>query len=139
MVARRGVEGTLVVRDRYLDDIEMRLLPLISIMCLARRCADCRAVDSNAENSFGRQGRKFSVDELLNTRFPHGISDDVDVDVCKAGKRFEFFSPERSLPFGIQIDIGKIPRCVFVVLIFHFFPHRGFFAFFSRPGKVCTV
>ena len=88
------MEGTLVVaRDRYLDDrIEMRLLPLISIMCLARRCADCRAVDSNGENSFGRaQGRRFSVDELLNTRFPHGISGDVDVDVCKAGKRFEFF------------------------------------------------
>lgn len=82
------MEGTLVVaRDRYLDDrIEMRLLPLISIMCLARRCADCRAVDSNGENSFGRaQGRRFSVDELLNTRFPHGISGDVDVDVCKAG------------------------------------------------------
>lgn len=106
MVARRGVEGTLVVRDRYLDDIEMRLLPLISIMCLARRCADCRAVDSNAENSFGRQGRRFSVDELLNTRFPHGISGDVDVDVCKAGKRFE--SSSRNSPFFSKFGLKNI-------------------------------
>lgn len=73
-----------------IDDIEMRLLPLFSILCLASRCADCRSVDADPtenENSVGKHRRKFTVDELLNTKFPHGISDDVDVDVCKAGKR----------------------------------------------------
>ncbi|OAD57538.1 hypothetical protein WN48_01863 [Eufriesea mexicana] len=69
-------------------DIEMRLLALLSVLCLASRCADCRAVDvdsGESENSVGRHRRKFTVEELLNGKFPHGISDDVDVDICKAG------------------------------------------------------
>ena len=73
-----------------IDDIEMRLLPLLSILCLASRCADCRAVDADPgenENTVGRHRHKFTVEELLNTKFPRGISDDVDVDICKAGKR----------------------------------------------------
>ncbi|XP_050485193.1 bone morphogenetic protein 1-like [Bombus huntii] len=66
----------------------MRLLPLLSILCLASRCADCRAVDADPgenENTVGRHRHKFTVEELLNTKFPRGISDDVDVDICKAG------------------------------------------------------
>ncbi|XP_076233982.1 tolloid-like protein 1 tolkin [Calliopsis andreniformis] len=62
----------------------MRLLSVISILCLAALCADCRAVEDSREET-ARYKRKFTVEELLNAKFPHGISDDVDVDVCKAG------------------------------------------------------
>ncbi|XP_031835041.1 tolloid-like protein 1 tolkin [Nomia melanderi] len=64
----------------------MRLLQVITVLCLASRHADCRAVDADsAEESVGRHRRKFTVEELLTTSFPHGISDDLDVDICKAG------------------------------------------------------
>ncbi|XP_015432107.1 PREDICTED: tolloid-like protein 2 [Dufourea novaeangliae] len=63
----------------------MRLL-VISIICLATRSADCRAVDGDSrEKEVGRHKRRFTVDQLLNSKFPHGISDDLDADVCKAG------------------------------------------------------
>lgn len=33
----------------------------------------------------------FSIQQLLNKRFPHRISDDIYLDPCKAGKRFTVF------------------------------------------------
>lgn len=74
-----------------IDDIEMRLLSVISILCLAARCADCRALDADSKEETARYKRKFTVEELLNTKFPHAISGDLDADICKAGKRRRFY------------------------------------------------
>nr|XP_003701332.1 PREDICTED: bone morphogenetic protein 1 isoform X1 [Megachile rotundata] len=64
----------------------MRLLLLLSIFWLACRYADCRAVHADStDNELRTSRRRFTVEELINTKFPHGISGDLDVDVCKAG------------------------------------------------------
>lgn len=72
-----------------IGDTEMRLLQVITVLCLASRHADCRAVDADSaeKESVGRHRRKFTVEELLTTSFSHGISGDLDLDICKAGKR----------------------------------------------------
>jgi hypothetical protein len=32
---------------------------------------------------------KFTIDELVNSRFPSRISDDIDLDPCKGGKSIQ--------------------------------------------------
>lgn len=68
---------------------------MITILCLATRYADSRAVDADSrptETDFGPRDRpghkraaKFTVEQLLGNKFPHAISDDLDLDICKAG------------------------------------------------------
>nr|KAF7434705.1 hypothetical protein H0235_002896 [Vespula pensylvanica] len=71
----------------------MRLLMeiILSILCLMAAClVDSRAVDNDSyefeETKHHRhhRHRKFTIDELTNTRFPHAITGDLDIDVCKA-------------------------------------------------------
>lgn len=33
---------------------------------------------------------KFTKEQLLNTKFPHKISNDIDLDPCKSGKKTSF-------------------------------------------------
>lgn len=65
---------------------------ILSILCLMAAClVDSRAVDNDSyefeETKHHRhhRHRKFTIDELTNTRFPHAITGDLDIDVCKAG------------------------------------------------------
>ncbi|KAG7190872.1 hypothetical protein KM043_006933 [Ampulex compressa] len=60
----------------------MKLLSILSIVGLTACLAECRAVEGEKES--GRNRRRFTVDDLLAARFPHSISGDLDLDICKA-------------------------------------------------------
>lgn len=71
-------------------------ISLLSILCLLTTClVDGRVLDkdpndlnksTNHHRHHHRHHRrwKFTIEELVNTRFPHAITGDLDVDVCKA-------------------------------------------------------
>lgn len=50
--------------------------------------ADTLSVPSGRNVTEGQHKRtmRFTADELLSTRFPSRISDDIDIDPCKGGK-----------------------------------------------------
>lgn len=65
---------------------------ILSILCLtAAGLVNGRAVDKDSyqfeETKHHRHHRRkrFTIEELTNTRFPHAITGDLDIDVCKAG------------------------------------------------------
>ncbi|XP_043283629.1 tolloid-like protein 1 [Venturia canescens] len=66
----------------------MIFLPIVSILVVI---VDSRVLQRNetssnfSVNNANKHRRKFTVDELLTTNFPHSITNDLDLDVCKAG------------------------------------------------------
>jgi len=65
----------------------MKLLIVFTIICLLIETINCRFVENDVnENRCNKRRRRFSVEELLTVRFPHAITGDVDIDICKAGK-----------------------------------------------------
>lgn len=40
----------------------------------------------NKQQYHHERRKSFTIEELINTKFSHAISDDLDLDVCKAGK-----------------------------------------------------
>lgn len=59
-------------------------------LCLNRLVVDSRIIEirHNGKRRMARQ--KYTVRQLLNVEFPRAISNDLDLDVCKAG---EFAAP----------------------------------------------
>lgn len=47
--------------------------------------------DQDGRQRSFRQRHRFTIDELLNAKFPNLISGDFDLDICKAGKVTLFF------------------------------------------------
>ncbi|XP_032664724.1 tolloid-like protein 2 isoform X1 [Odontomachus brunneus] len=77
----------------------MKPLLILTIVCLLTEIVDCRAVeDATSKSQRGKQ-RRFSVEELLTFKFPHVITGDLDIDICKAGG----FSGDIALP-NIRYD-----------------------------------
>jgi len=65
----------------------MRTFLILAIVYLLVKIVDCRAVENDTDkNERGKRRRKFSIEELLNTKFPQIITGDLDIDICKAGK-----------------------------------------------------
>ncbi|XP_071577832.1 tolloid-like protein 2 isoform X1 [Temnothorax nylanderi] len=64
----------------------MKPLLVLAIVYLLAKIVDCRAVENNTdENERDKRRHKFSVEDLLNVKFPHIITGDLDIDICKAG------------------------------------------------------
>ncbi|XP_033211645.1 tolloid-like protein 2 [Belonocnema kinseyi] len=65
----------------------MKLLLVLSLLCLIQIICQCRILQLNNYNRFKshQHGQKFTIDQLLNTKFSNSITDDVDLDVCKTG------------------------------------------------------
>ncbi|XP_023245166.1 tolloid-like protein 2 [Copidosoma floridanum] len=57
--------------------------PLFWLMLLLP--LSCSHVFVDARDFSGNRGHRYTIDELLNTRFPNRISGDWDLDICKAG------------------------------------------------------
>lgn len=61
--------------------MRMEFTIIIALLCWMI-CGSCaRSVERNHEPR-----QKFTIEELFATKFPHSISNDLDLDVCKAGK-----------------------------------------------------
>ncbi|XP_024877465.1 tolloid-like protein 2 isoform X4 [Temnothorax curvispinosus] len=72
--------------DILSDNLEMKPLLVLAIVYLLAKIVDCRAVENNTdENERDKRRHKFSVEDLLNVKFPHIITGDLDIDICKAG------------------------------------------------------
>jgi hypothetical protein len=54
--------------------------------------AEAASVSSgnNVTERHPQRAVRFTIDELLNSRFPSRISDDIDLDPCKGGKNLQF-------------------------------------------------
>ncbi|XP_011152064.2 tolloid-like protein 2 isoform X1 [Harpegnathos saltator] len=62
---------------------------ILTIVCLLTEIVDSRAIeDATSDNQRGKRQRRFSVEELLTAKFPHVITGDLDIDICKAGGFF---------------------------------------------------
>ena len=63
----------------------------LSIISLLVVLVDSRVLEGNettsmlTENLVIKHRQKFTIEELLNSNFPHSISGDLDLDICKAG------------------------------------------------------
>jgi hypothetical protein len=44
---------------------------------------------NNVTEMHPQRAVRFTIDELINTRFPSRISDDIDLDPCKGGKSLQ--------------------------------------------------
>lgn len=64
----------------------MRPLLVLAIICLLAKIVDCRAIENDTdENRRGKRRHRFSIEELLTSKFSHVITGDLDIDICKAG------------------------------------------------------
>jgi hypothetical protein len=45
---------------------------------------------NNVTERHPQRAVRFTIDELVNSRFPSRISDDIDLDPCKGGKNLQF-------------------------------------------------
>ncbi|XP_014469873.1 PREDICTED: bone morphogenetic protein 1-like [Dinoponera quadriceps] len=63
----------------------MKSFWILTIICLLTETVDSRAVeDVTSESQRDKRQRRFSVEELLIAKFPHIITGDLDIDICKA-------------------------------------------------------
>ncbi|XP_011344122.1 tolloid-like protein 2 isoform X3 [Ooceraea biroi] len=65
----------------------MRPLMIYVIVCLLSVIViNCRVVENDTNgNQCNKRRRRFSIEELLTVKFPHAITGDLDIDICKAG------------------------------------------------------
>nr|XP_012228893.1 PREDICTED: bone morphogenetic protein 1-like [Linepithema humile] len=63
----------------------MKPLLIFAIVCLLAKIVDCRAVKNDTDVTRKRR-HQFSIEELLTIKFPHAITGDLDIDICKADR-----------------------------------------------------
>ncbi|XP_020288864.1 bone morphogenetic protein 1 isoform X2 [Pseudomyrmex gracilis] len=61
----------------------MKPFLIFTTICLLVKIIDCRAVE-NDKYQRDKRRRKFSIEELLTSKFSHAITGDLDIDICKA-------------------------------------------------------
>ncbi|XP_012283189.1 bone morphogenetic protein 1 [Orussus abietinus] len=64
---------------------EMRLLSIVALICLGSGFGQARVIGDGPSPSPRKHRHRFTVEELLTSTFPHAITGDLDLDVCKAG------------------------------------------------------
>ncbi|XP_043484069.1 tolloid-like protein 2 isoform X1 [Leptopilina heterotoma] len=65
----------------------MKLFLVFSFFCLVLTLIHCRILqnDQNYSKNHHHHRQKFTIEQLLNTKFPKLISNDIDIDICKSG------------------------------------------------------
>lgn len=72
------------------------LAPSKALLCLTVVAiivpAEASSISSgnNVTERHPQRAVRFTIDELVNSRFPSRISDDIDLDPCKGGKNLQF-------------------------------------------------
>ena len=74
-------------KSQLAETFEMKLLLVLSLLLLVQNFVQCRILQLNKQSRLKtlQHRQKFTIDQLLNTKFSNAITTDVDLDVCKAG------------------------------------------------------
>lgn len=96
----------------------MKMWWKVFVFLLFLNLVNCLTLSNYTVTQKHRQGTKYTSEELLTKRFPRKISNDVDLDPCKAGNIFGIMKHMLLLKMSLKLYMKTREHILKIVLKF---------------------